>query len=58
MELYVFSGAAGIKIIIKEHMALGFGIMPLGWIDPTINSANIEASAIPIITFRIILDRH
>ena len=54
----VFSGAAGVKIIIKEHMALGFGVMPIGWRDPTINRTNIEASAIPIISFRMLLDRH
>ncbi len=54
----VFSGAGGIKIIIKQHMSLGFGIMPLAWRDPSINKSNIEASAIPIISFRMLLDRH
>jgi len=54
----IFSGALGVKITIKESMTLGFGIMPLAWIDPSINTSNIEANAIPLITFRMLLDRH
>tara|TARA_B100000809_G_scaffold266402_1_gene328961 strand:+ start:7321 stop:8082 length:762 start_codon:yes stop_codon:yes gene_type:complete len=54
----IFSGALGVKITIKETMTLGFGIMPLAWIDPSINTSNIEANAIPLITFRMLLDRH
>ncbi len=60
----VVTGAAGIKIIIKEHMSLGLGVMPLAWIGPRINRstsvarANRAATAIPLITFRLILDRH
>lgn len=54
----IFSGALGVKITIKEAMTLGFGIMPLAWIDPSINTSNIEANAIPLITFRMLLDRH
>jgi len=44
----VLSGALGVKITIKESMTLGFGVMPLAWIDPSINSSNIEANAIPL----------
>ena len=51
----VFSGAGGFKVIIKRNMALGFGIMPIAWKDPSINRSNVEAGAIPIISFRIIL---
>ena len=54
----VFSGAAGVKITIKKHMTLGIGVMPLAWKDPTINQSNIKASAIPLISFRMLLDRH
>lgn len=54
----ILSGSLGVKITIKESMTLGAGIMPLAWIDPSINTSNIEASAIPLLTFRMLLDRH
>lgn len=54
----IFSGALGIKVTIKESMTIGAGVMPLAWIDPSINTSNIEASAIPILTFRMLLDRN
>jgi len=54
----ILSGSLGAKITIKESMTLGAGIMPLAWIDPSINTSNIEASAIPLLTFRMLLDRH
>ncbi|NQX97289.1 MAG: hypothetical protein HRT73_05330 [Flavobacteriales bacterium] len=53
----VLSGALGIKVTIKESMTLGFGIMPLAWIDPNINNSDIDAGALPIITFRMLF-RH
>jgi len=52
----IFSGALGVKITIKEYMTLGGGIMPLAWIDPSINTSTIEANAIPLITLRMLLD--
>lgn len=52
----ILSGALGVKITIKESMTLGFGIMPIAWIDPSVNTSNIETNAIPLITFRMLLD--
>lgn len=54
----VFSGSLGVKIVIKEYMSLLFGVMPIAWDDPRINQTNVEASAIPLVSFRILLDRH
>ncbi len=54
----VISGAFGIKIIIKNNMALGFGVMPLSWNDPVLGHNNSEATVLPVATFRMLLDRH
>lgn len=54
----ILSGALGVKITIKETMTLGFGVMPIAWIDPSINTSNIEANTLPLVTFRMLLDRH
>lgn len=52
------SGALGTKITIKDKMTLGVGIMPLIWIDPNINNSNIEANALPLLSFSMLLDRN
>lgn len=54
----VLSGALGVKVTIKEHMTIGGGLMPLAWIDPSINKSDVEAGAIPIITFRMLLGKN
>jgi hypothetical protein len=54
----VFSGAAGVKIIIKKEMSLNIGVMPIAWKDPNLNRSNIDGNILPIISFRMLLDRH
>lgn len=54
----VFSGAAGFKVTIKKRMSLSFGVMPIVWKNPTINNSYVEGNLMPILSFRILLDRH
>jgi len=53
----VFTGSAGVKLIMGERMALNFGLMPFGFNDPSSNNSDIPV-AIPLISFRVLLGRN
>jgi len=54
----VYSGAAGIKIIIQESMSLNFGVTPIAWNDVRRNKTVLDGNIIPMVSFRMLLDRH
>jgi hypothetical protein len=52
----LFSGSLGLKVIIKTNITLGFGIMPLAHRSGNIGRSNLEATALPILSFRMLFD--
>lgn len=53
---HIFTGGLGIKAVIGDRIALNFGVMPLGFNDPSTRQISIPM-ALPIISFRILLGR-
>jgi len=54
----VFSGAISVKVILKTNMAITAGLMPIGWNGRTSSRSRDETSLIPLISFRMLLNRH
>jgi len=54
----VFTGALGVKIILKENMSLNFGVMPLALHDVRRNTTVLSRAVFPLISFRMLLHRH
>lgn len=52
----VFTGAVALKFIIKTSMSLTFGVMPIGWNGNRGRGIDGETSAIPLLSFRMLLD--
>ncbi|MGB0882865.1 MAG: hypothetical protein ACPGSO_07910, partial [Vicingaceae bacterium] len=53
-----FTGAIGTKITVKKTMTIGVGIMPIAFIDRKINTSNTQFNALPLLSFRMLLDRN
>jgi len=55
----VITGSAGVKVIIKDNMSLCAGLMPISQEYLYINNRKIrESIIIPLLSFRMLLDRH
>ncbi len=52
----IFTGGLGVKAVIGDRIALNFGVMPLGFNDPSTRQVSIPL-ALPIISFRMLLGR-
>ena len=58
-EYNVITGGGGVKIIIKDYMSLLVGIMPITQEYLYLNNRKIRQSLVlPIVSFRVFLDRH
>ncbi|MGB0886569.1 MAG: hypothetical protein ACPGSL_00490 [Vicingaceae bacterium] len=52
----IFTGAFGVKLVVGDRIALNFGLMPLGFNNPSSNNTEIPV-ALPLISFRILLGK-
>ena len=58
-DFNLITGGVGVKIIIKDYMTLLIGVMPITQEYQYLNSRQIRESIIlPILSYRIFLDRH
>jgi hypothetical protein len=53
-----YTGAIGIKVVIKSSMSLSFGLMPVAFDDVRGSRNSFDGGILPVVTFRMLLDRH
>lgn len=54
----IYTGGIGVKMTIRRKISLGFGFMPMAWNDVTTNNGvEIQPVAIPIISFKLLLNK-